>query len=658
MALTPLQLTAGSALMTNTGVNSLPAALISALNSYNITTVMENFFAAVAYYRAQSFTTPGILNNLLSIGNSVCPALGNSIPVSPIGSYPNLVNDYLMVNTIYDNSTVMPVGFTLFVQETGTAYLGNGDIGQLAQGFMATQGYIGAVNQFINSAANAQTYLGPTFTNMDALITNQLSTVNTDFGNFAMDLVNQGQLTNLANLDQYSTPAALLKQVAAMAGLGGTMISAVQQPLLAAGLTVPDINTLITGQNTVSANRYDLLQRLAYAGMKNITGAELDQVLQILDVTTPNILAMSDLLDQIKIFPNSYATLQVPTPVGPVLIYDNNSVKLGLANTVSGCDDLSKVVPSQIAVGGKAVQAALQQVSGIASTSLPALANAVNGYASRSWDIDSTYLADAIVAAPLPSLYRAQQDVPAGIDINHTAYWLPTTTGGLNTMAGLADIQAQTSAITPAVANYYQSMATGTGPNNTITTCDVLGTAIDFNNFSAQLASATLAVNNLQLAGSLDTLNAAYIAILSAVDDAQVTVQINNANAAIITLGASSFVVTLNNAWNYMANYLNKEKGYQISAGVDYFNLQANEMVSVMGFVQQLSYYGVQTDAGGPAYFLEQISNISVLGGQAIVGCLREGQNQQRLSASGLGINYAPDSEPAVTPVPVITPVY
>ena len=657
MALTPLQLTAGSALIGNVGINGLPAALTAAINSYNATTVMQNFFAAVGYYRSQSFATSTVLDALLSVGNSVCPALGNSIPVAPVGIYPNLVNRNLIVNTV-PSSTVIPVGFTWFVQQTAAAYLGSGDVGRMAQGFMAVQGYTSATNQFINSAVNAQTYLGPTFTSMDALVTNQLSVVNPDFGNFATDLAQQGQLTNLANLDQYSTPAALLKQVSSLAGLGGSMISAVRQPLLAAGLTVADINTLIVGQNSVTPSRYDLLQRRAYTGMQQVTGAELDQVLQILDVTTPNISTMADLLNQVKIFPNSYATLQVPTPVGPLLIYNNNSVNLGLAQSVSGCDDLSKVIPAEIAVSGKAVQAALQQVTGISTATLPALAQTINGYSNNVWDLNKTYQADSVVSAPMPALYRAQQDVPIGANINNTAYWLPTTTGGLNTMAGLPAIQAQTTAITPSVAGYYQSMATGTGPNNTITICDVLGTAIDYNNFSAQLTAATVAVNHLQTAGDLVDLNAAYVAVLTAGDDAAVITQINNANAAIAALIASADVTVLNTAWTYIAGLVNKEKGYQISAGVDYFNLQAGEMVSVMGFVQQLLYYGAQTAAGGPAYWLQQVANISVLGGQAIVGCLREGQNQQRLAASGLDVNYAPATVPEVTPVPVLVPVY
>jgi hypothetical protein len=403
---------------------------------------------------------------------------------------------------------------------------------------------------------------------------------------------------------------------------------------------------LLTGEDKVTTNEYNLLQRLAYQGMTNITGTDLQQVLAILDVTTPNINTMADLLDQTKIFPNSYTTLQTPTPEGPVPIYGaDSSVNMDIADNVgnflpspTGCDELAKVIPPSQAVANKAVQSSLQQVSNIAQTTLPVFAEAVKGFTPDVWNPNTTYLADAVVAngGPIPTVYRAQQDVDTGVDITDTDYWLPTTLGGLNTMTGLPLIQAQTSAITPAVASFYS-------------------TSIDF---ATQLNTATTAINALQTAGSLNTLNAAYVAILSAANDAAVITQIANANAAIAALSASPYYTTLNTAWAYMANYLNKEKGYQTKAGIDYFNLQASEQVSSMSFVQQLPQYGVQTDACGPAYFIGQITDTSTIGGQSIIGVMREAQNQRRLNAAGSSQNYTPSSTLAVTPVPAVTPVF
>ena len=669
--LSPLQITAASALLDNTGIDPLPATLTTAVASFNAGSPIPNFLTAVANYTAASFANATTLTSLLTVGNTTIPALGDSIPAA----FTNLTP----VSTT-------PAGFSGLIQQTGNNYLGNGDVGRFSQGFMAVQGYINTTNQFINSATNAQTYLGPTFTNMDALVTNSVSDVNPDFGNFATDLTNQGNLTNLNDLRLYGTPAGLLRQLAAEGNMVGGVFGPVQTPLLVAGLTTNNIQTLLTGADTISENEYLRLQRLAYQGMTNVTGTDLQQVLSILEVTTPNINTMADLLDQTKIFPNSYTTLLTPSPVGPIPIYGaDGSVNMNLADNVSaylaspnGCEDLGKVIPPAQAVSNKAVQVAFEQITNVTNTALPVLAATIDTIPRTPWNINTSYLSNDLVAnapavnglaqlTPSTVFYRAQQDVPTGVDINDTSYWLPTTITGLSTMSGLPLIQAQTAAITSGVASYFSSnVATGSGPDGTITTCDVIGTAIDRSNIAAQLDIARSAMANIVSldAGNIGRINSAYVAIAAATSGTDVVANIAKANgniANIYTNGTAAVVANvavLNSAWSAIANVLSTEKTYQTYAGIDYTNLQAGERVSTMSFVQQLPIYGTQTNSCGPAYFIEQIANTSIIGGQAIVGALREGQNNQVLNAAGLGVNTTPSATLAVTPVPAVTPVY
>jgi hypothetical protein len=669
--LTPLQLTAASALLNNTGIDPLPATLTTAVASFNAGSPIPNFLTAVANYTAASFANATTLSSLLTIGNTTIPALGDSIPAT----FTNLV----AVSSV-------PAGFSGLIQQTGNNYLGNGDIGRFSQGFMAVQGYINTTNQFINSATNAQTYLGPTFTNMDALTTNSITDVNPDFGNFATDLINQGQLSNLNDLRLYGTPAGLLRQLAAEGNMVGGVFGPVQTQLLTAGLTSREIQTLLSGSDAVIENEYLRLQRLAYQGMTNVTGTDLQQVLSILEITTPNITSMADLLDQTKIFPNSYTTLLTPSPVGPVLVYGSDgSVNMNLADNVSaylaapnGCEDLGKVIPPAQAVANKAVQVAFEQITNVTNTTLPALAATINTAPRTPWNLNSSYLADAVVAnaptvnglaqlSPNTVFYRAQQDVPAGTNINNTNYWLPTTIDGLNTMSGLPLIQAQTTAIDSSVASYFTSnVATGSGPDGTITTCDVIGTAIDSGNIAAQLDIARSAMANIVSldAGNIGRINSAYTAIAAATSGTDVVANIAKANGNIAniytnaTAAVVANVAVLNGAWSVIANVLSAEKTYQTYAGIDYTNLQAGERVSTMSFVQQLPVYGTQTDACGPAYFVGQIANTSIIGGQAIVGAMREGQNNQVLNAARLNVDTTPSATLAVTPVPAVTPVY
>ena len=50
---TPLQLSAASALLNNQGINPLPTALTSAITAFNSTAVIADFLAALAAYQTK-----------------------------------------------------------------------------------------------------------------------------------------------------------------------------------------------------------------------------------------------------------------------------------------------------------------------------------------------------------------------------------------------------------------------------------------------------------------------------------------------------------------------------------------------------------------------------------------------------------------------------
>lgn len=683
--LTPLQITAAAGLLNNTGLKSVPSSITTNVAAFDATSLIALWLSALSYYKAQSFKTTSTLDSFLSMGSTTCPALGNSIPAAPVGTYTNLINEYLPGNN--DQSALDSSGLADLVEQTAAAYLGNGDIGRFCQGFMAIQGYISTTNQFINAAQNSTTYLGPTFDGMDNLVTNSIAQINTDLPAFAADLRNQGKLTNFNNLNQYGTPAALLQQITAVAG-GLTL--AVNAALLGTGLTTTDIKNLTTNNVQSLLNprgltpvEFDMLQQQAYQGFGDIRDADLDEVLSILEISTPNLVSLADLLDPIKVFPNSYATMQTPTTYGTVPVYLGNTISPGLDSAVnaslpsaSGCDQLGKIIPPAQATANKAIQVALQNISNIANSSPEALATAIDGSVRKPWNINDTYLANDIVAAantiaatpdlatlaPTTVFYQAQDDVPAGTDITDTNYWLPTTLGGVNTMTGLPLIEAQTTPVSSSATNYFSnSIATGTGPNGTITTCDVLGTAVDHANLAAQLAAATSAINSLDGLGALNTLKTTYTNMASAASDSAMIGYISTANSDISSIASNpaytTYVTALNTAWNTIAASLNKERGYQVQAAVDYFNLQSGEKVSTYGFSQSLQQYGESLDCCGPRTFITSIADTTTSTGQAIVGSLREGENKARLAEAQLQQNYNPSTEPEVAPVPCVTPV-
>jgi hypothetical protein len=445
--------------------------------------------------------------------------------------------------------------------------------------------------------------------------------------------------------------------------------------MISMGLSASNIADLVNdnrvGLNNstgLTQNEFDKLQLLAYNATTMISGDALAQILDILGVTTPNIDSLDDLFNPVIMFPLSYASLQTPSPNGAIPIFNStgavNSSITPIVNsylpTASGCDELGKIIPPAQATANKAIQVSFQQINNIPVTTLPKLANSVLGNVNNPWNVTQPYLPNAVVSsgAPVPTYYRATTDVPAGADINNTAYWTPTTLGGISTMAGLPLIEAQTTPVDSSVTDYISTtMATGTGPDGTITTYDVLGLALDADDFATRLIDVADIIDGLGT--GLDDLSQIYIDMLSSVNDAAMITLIANANAEIASISSvhPAQVTTLNTDWIYMANLMNLSAKYTTEAGIDYFLLQSGDKNSVYSFVQNLPNYGLITAEGDAAEFLQNIADTTTLGGQAIVGVMREGRNNARLSAAGLYNTNQIPSNPEISPIPVIDPV-
>jgi hypothetical protein len=374
---TPLQLIAGVGFYSGNAIAG-NIQLANNVASYNSLAPIANLLFVIG--QAASNTSLGIANvtlaNLKTLGANVagnyCPALGDSVPSNV-------------------SWTVGNAGYATSISTAGSTYLGNGSFGNFAQAFGAAQGYISLTNYIINSVFNANStdYLGPTFTNMTNLITADIAQVNLAFPAFGADLALTGDLIDFENIDRFGTPAVLLHQLAVKGNILNGSTPAVTAALQAQGLTDQNIADLVNlnqqslfNPDGLTANQFDRLQKAAYPGLLAVTGADLQTVLDILNCTLPNITTMGDLLNPVKIFPTSFSSLTLPTPNGPVLIYDTtgsvNSVIEPVLNsgsiTPTGCDDLGKIIPTAQAAANRALQIAFQQIKGITDTTAPQLA--------------------------------------------------------------------------------------------------------------------------------------------------------------------------------------------------------------------------------------------------------------------------------------------
>jgi len=357
--LTPLQLTAAAGLLQNQGLTVSPA-FAEQIQEYESISFVADFLTTLSLSSAANLS-PATVTQLQTLGNVSCPALADSIP-----------NGFVSATIPLSNS-----GFLSTVEGIGTNYVSSTT--KFAQAFATVEGYIALVNPFISSACEANDYLGPTFTNLNDMVTADLTKVTDQLTEFGEDLQDLGQLIDLANLVNLGEPAALLQQLVAQ---GKALLPCVNSALQAVGLTARDITDLTTDNrqslfnpNGLTENQYGKLQQRAYQGMTLVSGDCLSDVLEILDVATPNIDDMTDLLNPQKILPRSYPSLKF----GDQPIYINDAVNSTLApvlnaTTPSGCDELGKIIPPSQAVANKALQFGLQQVSGIQNLTLPELA--------------------------------------------------------------------------------------------------------------------------------------------------------------------------------------------------------------------------------------------------------------------------------------------
>jgi hypothetical protein len=235
----------------------------------------------------------------------VTPA--QDVPATTIASNPSYASFGNSIN-----------GFTGVITDVGNTYLGQGNTTVFAQVFSSAQGYINQNNDFINTAYNSQTYLGSTFTSMNSLITGNLTDVNLALPAFGRDLAKLGYLINLDNLDNFGLPSTVFKQLATVTNLTPSITTALGR----AGFTTTQIERVADPDVTLT----DSEERKLYQAMRLVTGRALQQVCDIFGITlpvvggntttqpqNPGLTTMADLLNPVKIFPTSYASLTVRT---------------------------------------------------------------------------------------------------------------------------------------------------------------------------------------------------------------------------------------------------------------------------------------------------------------------------------------------------------
>ena len=294
--LTALQLDATPGLLQNTGL-ATNVALTTNLATYNTSALISPYLATLAGANAANLTA-NTVTTLKTIAANACPALADNLPLG----YP------------------LTVGLSMFtglIASTAYTDMGSGDLTKFVQALNQAQSYADQASIFINTAVNSQTYLADTFTSMNSMITGSITDVNLATQPFGQDLANLGQLIDLANLGDFGSPLGLVRQIYGVTG----SIPSVSVQFASVGIPVQVILNLT--DPTISV--VDSIQRLMYTAMTRITGNDLTQILSVMKVTTAGITSMADLLNPVRLFPNSFQSLTVPTKFGLRGIYINSA---------------------------------------------------------------------------------------------------------------------------------------------------------------------------------------------------------------------------------------------------------------------------------------------------------------------------------------------
>ena len=380
---TPLQIIAAQGMLANTGI-TVPNNLANAAADYDSIPAIASLLATLDLAGTYGLANATI-TQIKTLGATNCAPLGASIP----SAYANTITPVQTAATI---PATVDGGFAQFVLDTANKYLGDGDNSKFVSIYTSVASYQSQTTQLIYSTVNAN-QVAKEFTTMNDLITGNVTRVTLAIPAFAADLARIGQSISLAKLDQLGTPAGLLQQISLAANIVQGTLPSLEAALTAQGLTQEEIVRLCTPEQStlnLSRNEFNALQSRAFVALGTITtGPDLTEILDILDVTIPGITSLQDLLNPIRLFGFSWPSLTVPTDNGPELIYQPdgsvnfnitqflNSVEFGPNNSVTGCDELSKIVPAEQAVASVALAVSLSNISNISNLTPPQLAQAL-----------------------------------------------------------------------------------------------------------------------------------------------------------------------------------------------------------------------------------------------------------------------------------------
>lgn len=256
-------------------------------------------------------------------------------------------------------------------------------------------------------------------------------------------------------------------------------------------------------------------------------------------------------------------------------------------------------------------------------------------------------------------------------------------------------MEAQTQPLSDAVKDFYlDTFAGGSGPDGTYLITDFFGTAAGVP--GTQSLTTVIGILNARLAdGTLSNLAQIYLVMKNVVSGVygnpvsgpviipsgmpgagtyngvppvdpdpgvtpaeeafQVLVPLAQSAITAAATAMGSDTTSLNSAFVGMASHVTQEPVNQAKAAINFDDLVAGDQTSVMALVTSFTGLGTDVAVGQAAQFFEDIVDINSATGQAIIGAMREGRNQEQLSSVGINsydiVPDAPETPPPAAPL-------
>lgn len=171
------------------------------------------------------------------------------------------------------------------------------------QQWQSCYGFISYSNSAILSVDNSKDFLSGTYSNMNDLISADITNVSLATKAFGQDLIALGKAIDLSTIATYGLPSNLLKTLAKYNSLTKNLSLAI----ITAGIPVDELGSILSNITQPTLDQ----ERKLYAAYYITVGETLDEVLIPLNCKTPGLTSLVDLLNPAKLFPNSYKTLTV-----------------------------------------------------------------------------------------------------------------------------------------------------------------------------------------------------------------------------------------------------------------------------------------------------------------------------------------------------------